>query len=503
MITIGAAPLTISNVAAIARDRAGVSLADSRWQAIAAAHATLLGLIARNAPIYGVSTGLGAAVDTAVRAETAEAQRRIPLARAVGVGRRAQRAEVRAMMAARLAGLAEGRSGASPAITAALLAMLNRAVHPVVPMVGSVGEADLPPLAHIACVLAGEGEAEFAGELLPAAEALARAGISPPAFGPKDGLALVSSNAASVGVAALVLADARCTLHASLAAAGLSFEGFRASLDPLDPRGAAIRPAPGQEDAARRLRALLEGGDLCAPGAARRLQDPLSFRVIASVHGAAAEALQRAIAAVELELNSADDNPAILVEDDTVLPNANFDPTHLALALETLGGAIVRAASCAAGRVLQQMSSETCGLPRFLAPPPRGSNGFATAQKTIAALLAEMQHRAAPLPAMILPVADRIEDYGTMATAIVTKTQEIVEHWQAVAAIELMVAAQACDLRGNIRLGRGTRAVHDTVRSAAAPLVADRPTGADIEALTAMIRNNVFGLVCDKALPAA
>ncbi|GAC1341871.1 MAG: histidine ammonia-lyase [Acetobacteraceae bacterium] len=495
MILIGVAPLTTADILAVARDGVPVALAPDAVRRIEASHAALCRLIAMGAPIYGVSTGLGAAVDTPVRAEGPAQQRGIPLARAVAVGQRAERGDVRAMILARVARIACGASGASLEITQALLAMLERGVTPIVPLTGSLGEADLAPLAHIAAVLAGEGEAERDGTMRPAAAALAEAGIALPAWGPKDGLALVSSSAATVGMAALAVCDAERAFEAALAAAALSLEGFRGSLAPFDPRAALLRPAPGQAATAARLLTLLDGGDLARTSAARRLQDPLSFRVLASVHGAAAQALQTARDMVELELNSSDDNPAILPDSPAALPTANFDPTALALAFESLGQALLRVAAAAAGRLLRLMSPAVNDLPRFLAAP--GQNGFATVQKTVAALLAEMQHVAAPMPVVVLPVADSVEDYATMALSIVVKTAVLVAKLRLITAAELMVAAQACDLRTGdphapVRLGAGTGAIHAAVRAAIPPLDQDRRPGPDIEALAAMVRDGAF-----------
>ena len=488
MLLIGAAPLTIGDVRAVARDGAGCRLAGPAVARIEAAHAATLALLGSGAAIYGVTTGLGAAVDTALAAAEPERQRRIPLARAAGVGPRLPRETVRAMMLARLSRLACGASGISLAMAEALAAMLDRGVTPVVPAIGSIGEADLVPLAHIAAILSGVGIAEIDGIARDAPDALSQAGITVPPFGPKDGLALVSSNAGSVGPAALLAADAARALDAALAAGALSLEGFRGSLAPFDPRAAAVRPVPGQAETAAALLALLAGGDLAT--SARRLQDPLSFRVIASVHAAAAAALSHATTLIELELNSSDDNPAVLADPDQVLPTANFDATALALAIETLGQALLRAAAAAAGRVLRLMSPATNDLPRFLAAP--GQNGFATVQKTLAALLATMQHDAAPMPVCVLPVADSVEDYASMAMPIVDKTTRVLTKFRYVVAIELMVAAQACDLRQPLRLGTGIAALHARIRAEIPPLTQDRPTGPDIERLATLIADGAL-----------
>ncbi|MDP9096746.1 MAG: aromatic amino acid lyase, partial [Pseudomonadota bacterium] len=373
---------------AVARDGARAELSAAALQRIEASHDRLRATVRAGHPVYGVTTGLGAAVDTPRAAADSAVQRRIPLARAAGVGPRLPRDIVRATMLARLSRLAVGASGISVGMAQALAAMLDRGATPVVPSIGSIGEADLVPLAHIGALLAGDGQAEWNGALLPATEALARAGIPMPEWGLKDGLALVCSNAAAVGQAALLVSDTGRALNAGLAAAALSLEAFRGSLTPFDPRAVALRPTPFQAETAAALLDLLDGSDLATSGAARRLQDPLSFRALASVHAAALAATDNARSLVELELNTSDDNPAII--DGDALPTANFDSTALALAIETLGQAILRVASASAGRVMRLMSPAVNDLPRFLAPP--GQNGFATVQKTVAALLAKMQH---------------------------------------------------------------------------------------------------------------
>ena len=238
--------------------------------------------------------------------------------------------------------------------------------------------------------------------------------------------------------------------------------------------------------------AAFSGGDLGRPGVARQLQDPLSFRCAGVVHGAAAAALAAATSSVELELNSSDDNAAILADSETPVPNANFDTTHLALAFESLGLALARAAAAAAERIMKLTSPSFSGLPRFLAAVQDGRNGFATVQKTVAALVAQIQHCANPMPVVLTPVADRTEDYGTMALGTIEKTAEIAALLRFMAAIELMVAAQACDLRAAIVLGSGTQAVFAQVRRVVARLDEDRPAAPDIAALNTLILGGAF-----------
>ncbi|HEV8389382.1 MAG TPA: aromatic amino acid ammonia-lyase, partial [Dongiaceae bacterium] len=293
------------DLVAIARQGTRVALGAGALKRMRKSRRVVEKLAAGPKPVYGLNTGLGAGVDTRLSvAEMNDFQARVLIARSVGIGPRFATAEVRALMAARLIGLAHGAAGISPALAERIAAMLNNKVHPVVPSVASVGESDLAPLSHAMLPLIGAGEAELGGTIMPGAEAMRRAGITPVALGPKDGIALVSANSASLGPGALVLHDAGTVLQAQRAAMALSLEGFRGSLDPFDPRLSKVRAAPGQVAAAAAVLTLLKGSQLLKPGAARRVQDPLSFRCFPSVHGAALAALASATAVLEQELNS-------------------------------------------------------------------------------------------------------------------------------------------------------------------------------------------------------
>lgn len=454
--------LTLADLLAIARQDAPADFTVQARQRIDAGHRLLLELAAAGTPIYGVTTGLGAAVDTQV----VPLQANIPLGRAVGVGRLANRQEVRAITAARLAGLAQGRSGISPAAADALLALLNSGVEPEVPLLGSLGESDLAPLAHLSLAL----DVPLTG---------------------KDGLALVSANAASVGLGALLVFEARQALEALMAALALACEGYRANLSPFQPWASRLRPAPGQTEQSAALLQLLAGGELADQP--RRLQDPLSFRCATVVQGAAQQALQQLHALVELELRSGADNPALISEDALVLATANFDSTHLALAAEGLGLALSRVAACSAERIAKLLSPTSSDLPRFLITQP-GHVGMAALQRTSSALVAEIGHLANPLPAVSVPVADRVEDYAGQALAVVDKTRRLTERVLWLASIELIVAAQAVDLRGPLRLGQGVRQIHAAVRSRVAHLHQDRSGSVDVLALATFLESSPFPL---------
>ena len=493
-LRVGAERVTLAGVAQVAREGAPVVLAAAARERVAAARAVVERTAAGDAPVYGVNSALGANTGRRLSADDlADYQRRAIRARAVGVGPAYDRASVRAMMFARIAGLAQGGSGISPPVLDALVAMLNRGVHPRVPRFGSIGVADLPQLSHLALPLIGEGEAEFAGAMLPGAVALARAGLSPVALGAKDGLALISANAATVGRAALVMADALRLADAWLSAIALSFEGFRANLSPLDPRAAAARAAPGQVDVAQRLRARLAGSALNDAGGARRVQDPVSLRVVAQVHGSLQVALDRARDEVEIELNSAAESP--LVVDDVMLSNGNFHLPSLALAFDTAAIAFAQAASMGVERTLRFMTPALTDLPLQLTRHGPAHSGFATIQKTLTALWSEIRQRANPGSLDFLPVSEGVEDHATMALLVVEKLGEIVERARYVVAFELVVAAQAVDLRAldPRTLGGGARAAYATVRRHVAFLDEDRPLGPDVERIAAALAAGAFG----------
>ncbi len=469
---------------AVARAFAPVMLDDSVDPRLRAARAVVLRALERGDSIYGLTTGLGAAVDTRLANDAIPAfQARAIRARAVGVGEPLKTEAVRALLFARLVSICHSASGLSPALAQTIAAMLNAGVHPVIRGIGSLGEADLSPLAQAFLPLIGAGEAEFGGDILPGGEAMAAAGIALPELGPKDGLALLNANSQGVGLAALAADALSKALQASVVAGALALEAFRANLSPLDRDLATMRGMPAHGTGVDWLRRLLAGSDLFETGTARRVQDPLSFRCLAPVAGHASRAVAAARAAVEAELASICDSPAVLVERDAMLSSVNFDTTELALAFEAAGLALSYMAAISAARIVKLMSPAMSDLPRFLTRHGGSHSGFATSQKTVAALEAEIRHLALPLGAMTLPVADGVEDYAPMTPAVIEKTHAIARRLTRLAAIELVVAAEAVDLRGAIRLGRGTAAAHALVRSHVARLDDDRPMGREYEAL--------------------
>jgi histidine ammonia-lyase len=374
---LGSSGLDIDLLARLARGGASVSLTAEARARVAAARAVVERAAAGEQPIYGLNTGLGGNLRHRLAPEEITAfQTQFVVGRAIGVGEPLPRATVRAAMVARANAMTLGGAGVSPAVLDLLLALVNRDVTPVVPRWGSIGAGDLGLLAHIALVIIGRGSALHEGRVLPGAEALLAAGLGPATLGPKDGLALCNGNALSAAMAGLALHDARRVLRQAERAAVLSFEGYAANPAIFDARLAAAHPAVGQVAAAERFRALLAGSSLYEPGAARSIQDALSFRCLSQVHGAADTALERAVAACELELNAAADNPLVLAADDEILSTGNF---HL-MALSLAGDALAMALSAVAGdggRPDRQADAGRSHAPAALLEPDRRRIGRA------------------------------------------------------------------------------------------------------------------------------
>ena len=496
-----ARPLRLADLRAVARERRPVAVAAPVIDKLRAAREAVLRAAATGQAVYGLTSALGANTGRKL-ASTADDvaglvdyQLNAIRARSVGIGTPVGTDVVRAMLFTRIAGMRIGGSGISPPVFEAMVAMLNAGVHPVVPAIGSISVGDLAPLSALALPLIGEGRAEFGGQTMAGADAMRAAGIALPALGPKDGLSLISSNAATIGSAALCLADVEAALDALDLSAALACEGFRANLSPLEPRMQRARPAPGQTEAAERLSKLLEGSALWQPGAARRVQDPLSFRCLAQVHGAARAAWNSARDQIELELNSAADSPLVL-DDGQVLSNGNFHVPALAIALEALGLALAQCASLCVERSMKLQSPLMSELPLHLTRHGPAHSGFATVQKTKTSLYNRIRHLANPACLDYLPVSERIEDHATMAMNVVDKTLAMVEPLTALAAIDALLGAQAVDLREpspRQTLGAGAARLYGALRAKVPMLDKDRPTGPDIEV--------AIGVLCEVCRP--
>jgi len=483
-LVLTGAGVSIEDVDAVARAGCKVEVTPTVIERLVKARQVLDQAAASGQQIYGLNTGLGANLGTQVSSDAGAFQRQLLDGRSGAVGEALPVETVRAAMFARIAMLAAGGSGLSPHVFVALVDALNAGVHPVMPSLGSIGAGDLVLMAAIGRVLAGEGEADYQGRRMPSAKALMMARLAPVSLAPKDGLSLINASAVSTGSGALALIDALSAFAQQQQAGALTMEGISANRTILDPRLHLARPAACQQLAAKGLRELLARNDEPAP---TTLQDPLSIRCMPSIHGALIQAIDHARLAVEIELNAAADNPLVLGEDGLVLSTGNFHTASLALAFETLGLAIAQAAAACAARFIQLAGSGRNGLPKYLSPVGGASAGFVPLQKTVAAILAAIRHKANPVMLDFLAVSEGVEDHATQTPLAVSKCADMIALWRRLIALELMAAAQAVDLRDGLTLAPATGVIHAAVRTHVARLNEDRPLGIDAEALYAAL----------------
>ncbi len=483
--------LTCTALEAAALGRPEITLSDEGLARMARSRTLINDVIAREVPVYGVTTGLGALAGTALGAdELAHYSTQTIRGRAHATGALLPAAEVRAALLVRLNTLLLGASGAAPQIAQGLRSVLEAGLTPAVGEHGSIGAGDLILNATAALALIGEGHflSEDGMVRLNAADALNAASLDPLTCGPRDGLALANHAGFSAGVCALGVAGASRAYEAAQTAATLSLEGFRANLSPYDERVIALKAQAGEAEATRGICQRLAGSALFNPGEARRLQDPLSLRNIPQVHGLAHSAIAQARNIVETELNGASDNPATLLDDGEILSTGNYLTPHLTSAAETVMRAFVHLATAQVARISKLLSDRFTGLPLFLAAPGGTSSGFAPMIKVAEALLTELNAAAQPAPLWSSACADGVEDVMASSHSAGRALLRVAALSHRLNAIEFMVAAQAVDLR---QLGENAApAVRRTVKQVRAHSPApshDRPLAEDIDKLAEAI----------------
>lgn len=475
----------------MARGGARARVSDEALQRVHEARTVVERVLARGTPVYGMNTGLGSLSRHHVALDELEHFSFATIAdQTASYGQPLATDIVRAMMVARANGMAKAGVGVRREVVVQLVEALNAGVHPVVRRLGSVGQGDLSEMADIGKVMIGRGYAEVGDRVLPGDQALAAVGLEPISPAPKEALALVSANGVTLGHGSLVLVDAADLTDSFQIAAALSLEGFAGNLSPIHPAAARMRPHAGEIKASGRLRELLAGSHLWEPGAARNLQDPLSFRCVPQTHGALNDALAFARGEMDVELNSASDNPLVVVEDEAIISVGNFDVLALAMAFDLLRLGIASALKVADERVQKLLWNAFSGLPTGLAPQDGPTGGLRPLGRWCAALGAEARHLANPVSlAYGAQLAEGIEDHASMAPLSVRKTSELVSLGHRMVAHELICAAQAVDLRGRKPLGQGTGVAYECVRECVPRLVDETAWEPDVPRLVELIAN--------------
>ena len=468
-------------------------LAPDAWPAIAASAAAVARILAKGEPVYGINTGFGKLASVRIGdADLETLQRNIVLSHAAGVGAPSPVPVVRLMMALKLASLAQGASGVRVETARMLEAMLAQGLTPVVPCQGSVGASgDLAPLSHMAATMIGVGEIFVGGARLPAARALAAAGLTPLTLGPKEGLALLNGTQFSTANALAGLFEAERLFQSALVTGALSTEAAKGSDTPFDPRIHALRRHAGQIETAAALRALMAGSAIRASHlkADERVQDPYCLRCQPQVMGAALDILRQAAATLAIEANGVSDNPLIFPEADEALSGGNFHAEPVAFAADIIALAVCEIGSIAERRVAMLVDPALSGLPAFLTPKPGLNSGFMIPQVTAAALVSENKQKAYPASVDSIPTSANQEDHVSMAAHGARRLLDMVENATAVLGIELLAAAQGCDFHAPLTSSAALEAVRALARGQAPPLADDRHFHPDMEAASALIRS--------------
>jgi histidine ammonia-lyase len=504
--------LTLAQLYDVVYGTAEVRLAAEALRRMEASRAVVERVLAapNGRAVYGVNTGFGELSTVRISADQLrELQLNLVRSHACGVGAPLPEAAVRAMLLLRANALAKGLSGVRPAVAETLCAMLNAGVHPVVPSRGSAGASgDLAPLAHLALVAIGEGEAVHGVARVPGAEAMRRAKIASLVLEAKEGLALLNGTQAMQAVLAIALRDADILADTADVAAALSLDALRGSPAAFDARITAARPFPGAARVARNLERLNAGSAIRESHRAAevdpRVQDAYSLRCIPQVHGAVRDALENARGVLEIEINSATDNPLVFAQSGAeggaadaggageVISGGNFHGQPLAMAADQMAVALATLAGISERRTEHLTNPHTSLLPAFLTRQAGLNSGFMILQVAAAALTAELRAMAAPHSIHSLPTSANQEDFVSMGMGAALRLGPMVEGVRQVIAIELLAAAQGIDFLAPLTTGAEAQKAHALVRSVSAFVERDRSLSADIEAVARLIAGNEF-----------
>ena len=500
VVLLGLDRLTIAQVVAVARHGAAVALTEESTAAIAASRSIIDEMAASGRPVYGVSTGFGALATKYIPpAQRHQLQRSLIRSHAAGSGQCVEAEVVRALMLLRLATLATGRTGVRVETARAYADMLNARITPCVPEYGSLGcSGDLAPLSHCALAIMGEGEVRDVNRtVMPAAEALAAAGLSAVELEEKEGLALINGTDGMLGMLALAITDLHALVKVADITAAMSVEALLGTDRVFAADLQALRPHPGQAASARNITRMLEGSGVVAShiDGDIRVQDAYSLRCAPQVAGAVRDTIAHAETVALRELSSAIDNPVVLA-DGRIESNGNFHGAPVAYVLDFLAIVSADLASIAERRTDRMLDMHRSnGLPPFLAGDPGVDSGHMIAQYTQAAIVSEMKRLAAPASVDSIPSSAMQEDHVSMGWSAARKLRRSVDGLTRVLAIELLTAARALDFRAPLVPAPATAAVLALVREHVAGAGPDRYLAPEIEA--------AFGLVADGSVVTA
>jgi histidine ammonia-lyase len=499
--------LNLEQVVAVARYGAQVDLHSTAREKVLRSREYVDQLIEENQLVYGITTGFGMFSDIVISKEDAKKlQRNLIMSHSTGVGEPLPAEVVRTILLLRANALAKGFSGIRLSTLETLVEVLNSGIIPVVPEKGSLGASgDLAPLSHMVLVLLGEGEAFYRGQRMSGQEALVQAGIVPVILEGKEGLALINGTQVMTAIAALAVWDAETLWESANITAALSFEALGGIPDAFDPKIHALRPHQGQIKVANQIRLLTDGSTYTASEGHPKVQDAYSLRCVAQVHGPSGDAVGYVKKVVEIEMNSATDNPLIFPAEKQVFSGGNFHGQPIALAMDFLGIAVAELANIAERRVERLVNPFLSGLPAFLTPNGGLNSGFMIVQYSAASLVSENKILAHPASVDSIPSSANQEDHVSMGTIAARKARMIIENAAQVLAMELLAACQAIDLRAGkeeLKLGKGSESAYTLVRSKISTLGVDRVMYPDIRSAKELVSSGkLAGTVRQKLQP--
>jgi histidine ammonia-lyase len=490
IVQLTAEPMTLADLRRIHAGGVQLSLAAELVPALMRAHHTIRGIVAGGQVVYGINTGFGKLANTRIEQERmADLQRNLVLSHSVGTGDVLPAPVVRLVLATKAMSLARGFSGVRPEVVDALIKLFNAGVIPCIPGKGSVGASgDLAPLAHLACILIGEGQALLPdGQKVSGAQAMRAVGLAPFVLGPKEGLALLNGTQVSTALALAGLFGAEQVFAAGLLAGALSLEAIQGSVKPLDPRIHAARGQSGQIAVARALSTLLADSQIVTSHAnCGRVQDPYSIRCVPQVMGACLDNLAYTAGVLATEANAASDNPLVFSDTDEVISGGNFHAEPVAFAADIIALAVSEIGAISERRTALLLDSGLSGLPPFLVRDGGVNSGFMIAQVTAAALASENKSLAHPASVDSLPTSANQEDHVSMATFAARRLGDMVANTAVIVGVEAMAAAQGIELKRSPQGPRSSAAVEGVlqdIRRKVAFLECDRFLAGDVETM--------------------
>ena len=489
--------VTLETWEKVYRDGAAIALAEGARAAVDRAAEQVATAAQGEVPVYGVNTGFGKLASRKIAPEDTETlQENLILSHCCGVGKALDPALTRLMMALKLNSLGRGASGVRWEICALIAGMLARGVVPVVPHQGSVGASgDLAPLAHMAAVMIGRGEAMVDGDRMPGGKALKQAGLEPVVLGPKEGLALINGTQFSTACALAGLFEARRAVENSVVISALSTDAIMGSTAPLAPEIHDLRGHPGQIGIARRMRELMAGSEIREShrDGDARVQDPYCIRCQPQVAGAALDVIDMAARTLETEANAVTDNPLVLTGAGRILSGGNFHAEPVGFAADMLAMALSELGAISQRRVALMVDpSLSFDLPPFLTPDPGLNSGFMIAEVTTAALMSENKHLANPCVTDSTPTSANQEDHVSMAAHGAFRLMRMVWNLAVIQGVEALCSCAGIEARAPLRTSAPLARAVARLRADIPPLERDRYLAPDLEKVSALVRGDAL-----------